>query len=134
MDKITHLSIYQIFKDRVFDNVNSYSEMNESIKKYGEQVSDDYNNRVGMSFEIFTQFFCSRYGNTPLLGIKNVIDTSDDPFTTGYDFTFKSLYDLNGQIQSKWRSNPTHQFTLGELATNSAMASDMDIVKDNNIL
>lgn len=33
--KITHLSVYQISKDGVFDNVNSYSEMNEQIKLYG---------------------------------------------------------------------------------------------------
>jgi superfamily II DNA or RNA helicase len=134
--KITHQSIYKISNDKVFDNVNSYKELNDSIKSYGEcqSSSEDYNNSVGAAFEIFTQFFCLKYGDTPLIGIKNIQDTSDDPYTTGYDFTFIDFNDENGQIQSKWRSNPTHQFTLGELATNSAIAADMDIKGDNNIL
>ncbi len=46
--RLTHLSIYQISKDGVFDNVNSYKELNGSIKKYGESKgtpgSDEYNN------------------------------------------------------------------------------------------
>lgn len=132
--KITHLSVFQISKDGVFDNVNSYRELNESIKLYGESQPEEYNNLVGNAFEIFTQFFCLKYGDTPLIGIKNIQDTSDDPFTTGYDFTFIDIKDKNGQIQSKWRSNPKHQFTLGELATNSAIAADMNIEGDNNIL
>ena len=134
MMKITHLSVFQISKDGVFDNVNSYRELNESIKLYGESQPEEYNNLVGNAFEIFTQFFCLKYGDTPLIGIKNIQDTSDDPFTTGYDFTFIDIKDKNGQIQSKWRSNPKHQFTLGELATNSAIAADMNIEGDNNIL
>jgi superfamily II DNA or RNA helicase len=136
--KITHRSIYQVFKDDVFKNVNSYRELNDEIKKYGESLgspgSNPYNDSVGMCFEIFTQFFCMKYGETPLIGMKNVMDTSDDAFNQGYDFTFESLSGKNGQIQSKWRSNTSHQFTLGELATNSSIASDMDIEKDNNIL
>lgn len=136
--KITHRSIYQVFKDDVFKNVNSYRELNDEIKKYGESLgspgSNPYNDSVCMCFEIFTQFFCMKYGETPLIGIKNVMDTSDDAFNQGYDFTFESLSGKNGQIQSKWRSNTSHQFTLGDLATNSAIASDMDIEKDNNIL
>lgn len=132
--RITHQSIYQISKDKVFENVNSYSEMNKSIKKYGEFIPEDYNNRVGMAFEIFTQYFCMRYNNIPLLGIKDIIDTSDDPFTAGYDFTFTDFYGKPGQIQSKWRGNDLHRFTLTELGTNSSIAADYDISKDNNIL
>lgn len=136
--KITHLSVYKILQDGVFNNVNSYEDMNNSIKTYGEKFglsgTDKYNESVGACFEIFTQFFCMKYGNTPLLGITKIVDTSDDPYQVGYDFTFIDLNGNNGQIQSKWRSNPTHQFTIGELATNSAIASDNDISKDNNIL
>jgi superfamily II DNA or RNA helicase len=131
--KITHLSIYQISKDGVFDNVNSYSEMNESIKLYGEQ-NNDYNDRTGLSFEIFTQFFCLKYGDNPLLGIKNIQDTSDDPFTMGYDFTYTDFYNKPGQIQSKWRSNPTYQFKISDLGSNGEMARNFNIDKDNNIL
>lgn len=98
--RLTHLSIYQISKDGVFDNVNSYKELNDSIKKYGESKgtpgSDEYNNAVGNSFEIFTQFFCLKYGNHPLLGIKNITDTSDDSFNVGYDFTFIDFSDKPG--------------------------------------
>jgi hypothetical protein len=35
--KITHLSVYKILQDGVFNNVNSYEDMNNSIKKYGER-------------------------------------------------------------------------------------------------
>ena len=59
--KITHLSVYKILQDGVFNNVNSYEDMNNSIKKYGERHglsgSDKYNETVGACFEIFTQFF-----------------------------------------------------------------------------
>jgi len=131
--KITHQSIYKIANDNVFDNTNSYKELNNDIKVYGES-SDNYNDYVGAAFEIFTQFFCLKYGETPLIGIKDIQDTSDDPFTAGYDFTFIDYNNNKGQIQSKWRSNPSHQFALSELAINSAIAADMDIAGDNNIL
>ena len=133
MKKITHLSVYKIEKDNVFHNVNSYSEMNDTIKKYGESCPSEYNDRVGMSFEIFTQFFCLRNEN-PLLGIKQITDTSDDPFNVGYDFTYTDFNDKPGQIQSKWRSNPSHQFKIGDLGSNGEMARNQDIEKDNNIL
>jgi superfamily II DNA or RNA helicase len=136
--RITHQSIYKISNDKVFDNVNSYRELNESIKLYGQSKgdvgSDEYNNSVGKAFEIFTQFFFLKHGDTPLIGIKNIQDTSEDPSTAGYDFTYIDLRGKPGQIQSKWRSNPNHQFTLNELATNSAIAADMGIDGDNNIL
>lgn len=136
--KITHQSIYKISEDKVFDNVNSYKELNESIRKYGESLgspgSDIYNHAVGPCFEIYTLFFCLKYGNHPLLGIKNIQDTSDDPFNEGFDFTFVDFNDNPGQIQSKWRSNPSYQFSIGDLATNGEMARNLNIEKDNNIL
>lgn len=135
---ITHQSVYKIHKDKVFDNVNSYEDMNNAIRKYGESLgkhdTEEYRNGVGMPFEIFTQYFCIRYNESPILGIKDIRDTSDDPYNMGYDFTYTSLFDKPGQIQSKWRGNPRHQFTIGELAINSAIASDMGIEKDNNVL
>jgi superfamily II DNA or RNA helicase len=135
---ITHQSVYKIHKDKVFEKVNSYEEMNNAIKRYGESLgshdSEGYRNGVGMPFEIFTQYFCIRYNESPILGIKDIRDTSSDPFNVGYDFTYTSMFDKAGQIQSKWRGNPRHQFTLGELAINSAIASDMGIEADNNIL
>ena len=136
--KISHLSIYQISKDGVFDNVNSYKDLNENIKKYGESLgtpgTNEYNNTIGSCFEVFTQFFCIKYGNHPLLGIKNIQDTSDDPYTEGYDFTFVDFKNRPGQIQSKWRNNPSYQFTIGDLGTNGEMARNLNIEKDNNIL
>lgn len=132
--KITHLSIFKIAKLGLFDNVNSYSEMNKAIEDFGKNSGSDYNTLTGEAFEIFNQYFCIRYNNIPLLGIKNIIDTSDDPFNAGYDFTYTDFSDKMGMIQSKWRSNTRHQFTLGELATNGAIANDYGIEKDNNIL
>jgi superfamily II DNA or RNA helicase len=133
--RISHQSVYKIKKDKVFDSVNSYKELNDAIRTYGESLGiEEYNNAVGNCFEVFTQFFCMKYGNTPLLRILNISDTSDDPYNQGYDFTFTDFDGMSGQIQSKWRSNPKHQFTLSELSANSAIASDMGIGKDNNIL
>jgi superfamily II DNA or RNA helicase len=138
MKNITHLSIFKIENDKVFENVNSYKELNDSIKKYGLSVgdkqSDEYRDSTGMAFEIFTQFFCIKYGDNPLLGIRDVNDTSDDPFNEGFDFTYTDYSEKPGQIQSKWRSNPTYQFKIGELATNGEMARNLDIDRDNNIL
>lgn len=136
MQKITHLSIFKIYKENVFLNVNSYGDMNNSIKEYANNGESDidYKIRAGEAFEIFTQFFCQKYGNHPLLGIKNVLDTSDDPFTMGYDFTFTDFKDQLGMIQSKWKSNPTYTFKSKNLATNGEVAYGEDVEKDNNIL
>ena len=55
--KISHLSIYQISKDGVFDNVNSYKDLNENIKKYGESLgtpgTNEYNKTIGSAFFCF---------------------------------------------------------------------------------
>ena len=131
---ITHRDIFEISKELVFENVNSYSEMNSSIKEYGNKFIEDYKNKVGMAFEIFTQFFAMKYGSTPLLNMLDILDTSDDPYNAGYDFTFTTIDNKPGHIQSKFKSDPTYQFKLTDLATNSAIASDNDIEKDNNIL
>lgn len=137
--KITHLSTYKVHDNKVFDNVNSYKDLNDQIKAYGRSGSDgpnddNYRIRTGEAFEIFTQFFCMKYGSTPLLGINKVVDTSDDPFNEGFDFTFTDMDGQIGQIQSKWRSDPTHQFTIGDLATNGEMARNLNIGSNNNIL
>lgn len=42
---ITHRSIYQISKDNVFGSVNSYRELNDAIKKYGETFGYDFNDK-----------------------------------------------------------------------------------------
>lgn len=136
--KITHLSIYRINDSKVFDNINSYAELNNAISSYGksgsEEEDDNYNIRVGEAFEVFTQFFCLKYGSTPLLGINQIVDTSDSPFNEGFDFTFTDMKGDPGQIQSKWRSDPSYQFTIGDLATNGEMARNLNIGRDNNIL
>lgn len=97
--KITHLSVYRINENKVFENVNSYKELNDSIKSYGMSSGDNigsenYNLKVGEAFEVFNQFFCIKYGSTPLLGIGKVVDTSDSPFNEGFDFTFTDLKEI----------------------------------------
>ena len=134
MKKINHASVYKIAKSGIFDHVNSYDDLNKSIKFYGELVQDDYTTRTGEAFEIYTEFFSIRNGKDKMLSILNIQDTSSDPFNAGYDFNFIDILGRPGMVQSKWRSNPMHQFTLNELSTNGQIAYDMDILKDNNIL
>ncbi len=137
--KITHLGVYQIFKDKVFDNVNSCDQMNKTIAKYGgnpktEQEHIEYGKKIGIAFEIYTQFFYIRYNNDPSLGVKDIKDTSENPFNPGYDFTHTSLYDKRGHVQAKWRENPLHQFTAHDMGTNGDAAYSLGVLKDDNIL
>jgi len=86
---ISHQSRFDIHDSQVFYNVNSYEEMNVAILQHGlqrgDKGSDEYNTFVGMAFEVFNEYFCSRYSSDPLLGIKNITDTSDDPYNDGFD-------------------------------------------------
>lgn len=133
---ITHLSIYKIDKFEVFETVDSYDKMNQAIFSFGEDENKPltYEKRVGEAFEIYTQFFCNRYGETPLLGIFEVTDTSDDAFTRGYDFLFKSIGGRLGQLQSKCRKNPVYSFNSGELSTMGDVARSYNIDNDKSIL
>ena len=139
LKKITHLAVYQIYKDRLFDNVNSYEEMNRVINKYGganktEEEKIKHNNNAGYAFEVFTQFFFIRYNAYPELGVKDIQDTSDLPMNPGFDFIHKNLYNKRGHIQSKWRSNPSHQFTAFDMGTNGDAAYGYDVEPTDNIL
>ena len=128
MRKIKHNAVHEIQRLNIFENINSYSDMNNVISKIKDK------NLKGDIFEIFTNYFFIYFDNNPMLGVKNIVDTSDDQYNEGFDFTFTSLHDKPGQIQSKWKSNPTHQFTMVELATNDSCAHGDNISKNNNIL
>jgi len=137
--KITHLGIYQIYKDNLFANVNSYSQMNTAIEKYGgsrktEVEQNQYFHKTGMAFEIFNQYFFIRYNGYPNLGVTNIKDTSDNPYNPGFDFSYTDLNNKFGLIQSKWRSNPLYQFELGSLSTAGEAAMSFGVIATNNIL
>jgi superfamily II DNA or RNA helicase len=139
MKKITHIGVYQIYKDRLFDNVNSYDEMNKAIKKYGGVIKTEadtkkYTDNTGRAWEIFNMYFILRYLNIPKLGITNIKDTSDHPFNPGYDFNFTDFSGKRGHIQSKWRDNPLHEFGRQDMSSNCQAAYLNNVSRDNNIL
>lgn len=104
--KITHKSVYNIYIENVFENVNSYTEMNNAIVKYGgkDTNSEKYRKRTGSSFEVFNQFWMLKFGKQADIGVDNIIDTSYDEFNEGYDFSFVDNVGLPGIIQTKWRN------------------------------
>ena len=129
---IKHIAIYEISRLGIFDNINSYSDMNKIISKIKDK------NLKGDIFEIYTNYFFIHFNNNPMIGVKDIVDTSDDKYNIGFDFTYTSLNNKPGQIQSKWKANPLHQFKSTELATNDQEYLDLVLnhgaTKENNIL
>lgn len=139
MIKITHLGVYEVHKDKLFENVNSYSDLNKAILKWAKKPKpgeDDkeYRRKSGLAYEIFAQFFTIKYGQTPRLGITNIQDTSTDPNNPGYDFTFQDLYNNPGLIQVKWRDNDIHEFPNYSFSTFNEQADLFGVLPTNRIL
>lgn len=137
--KITHQHRFSINENHVFNDVSSYDELDVAIKQYGisqnsNTTSEEYRRAVGAAFEVFNQFFCLKYGSTPLLNINKITDTSLDPFNEGYDFSFSSLDENSGMLQTKWKSDSHHKFTRKELGTFSSVLRDEGITPNNSIL
>ena len=120
MIKITHLGVYQIHQDKLFDKVNSYTDLVKAIKKWAKKnpLSEDdeeYNNKTGKAYEIFAQFWALTFGHNNAINIKDLIDTSDDKYHRGNDFSYKDLFENPGMIQVKFRNSGNYQFYNGAL-------------------
>lgn len=140
MVKLGHLRTLDIAQAGVFANVSTYDGLVEAIRTWGldgsEVGSETYNDRVGAAFEVYTEFWLTRYGtaSNPLLGVARVSHTSQDPMQCGFDFNYDDLGGLLGHVQSKYRSNPTHLFSPSELGTFITMADGEGIPAARRIL
>jgi superfamily II DNA or RNA helicase len=134
---INHLSVKQISQAGVFNGIANYDQLIDAIKNYGgNSSSEEYNDRVGAAWEVFTEFFLKRYSgqNNPHFSVNNVKDTSQNKYQVGYDFTYSDRDGNRGLAQSKFRSNITHKFTRVELGTYASIADEEGIPSDRRIL
>lgn len=119
MNKITHGGIYKIHRAKLFENVNSYTDLVKTIKKWGKNNPNEndtgYNKLVGMAYEIFFHFWGLTCGHNVGVSIKDLQDTSYDEHNRGDDFLYTSLFDEPGGIQVKFRSSGIYQFHNGAL-------------------
>jgi superfamily II DNA or RNA helicase len=119
MNKITHHGVYRIHKTKLFENVNSYTDLVKTIRKWGKNNPNEndpgYNKLVGMAYEVFFQFWGLTCGHNVGVSIKDIRDTNYDEFNRGDDFLHSNLFDEPGAIQVKFRSSGIYQFHNGAL-------------------
>lgn len=103
-------------KSGLFDNLRCYVDFEAAVVAYGKLFDDElYNDRVGESFEVYTEYFFARFGKETTLGVGNITDTSQNKFERGLDFFFYTHNNERGVIQSKYRSDPTYKFNFSSL-------------------
>lgn len=111
MNKLRHVNVIDVANHGVFDGVNDFDKMNAEIFAYGCDAgppgSEAYNDRVGHAYEVYAEFWWTRYGShaNPMLGVHSVMHTSDDKYCPGYDFSAKDMKGDEAHIQVKWRSS-----------------------------
>ena len=86
MVKLTHIFAPILYKDMVFDNVNSYTELDNAILRYGgkDSKSEDYRQKTAMAFEVYNQYFVEKFGYNMDLDICDIIDMSASKFNSRY--------------------------------------------------
>lgn len=146
---ITHLSVGDIARKKVFKGVKNYDDMCKAVSKYPKiksnsnnpnDVDDDSdvrsrsNTMKGNAFEVFTQFFMLYFGFETSIDVYDIKDTSNNEYQKGYDFTHRSKYGEPGRIQVKYKKNGLHSFDFMQLVTFIAMANNDNITRNNNIL
>lgn len=146
---ITHLSVGDISRKKVFKEVRCYDDMCKGVLKYPKikttyidpnDVDDDTdiksrsNTMKGNAFEVFTQFFMLYFGFETAIDVYNLKDTSNNEFQRGYDFTHKSKYGKPGHIQVKFKSNSLHSFEYNQLESFFGTAYNHRIKRNQNIL
>jgi len=147
MVKLNHIKTKQVFDSGFFNNITCYNELEQAIIKYADVVNQggvertrevelEYYARLGEAFEVYTEFFFSRFGvkENPLLNITNIKDTSSVKMNVGYDFTYKDIRDNLGHIQSKFSHIPIHTFTRKALGTFVSMADEDGVPANRRVL
>lgn len=136
--QITHLKRFEVQMAGVFKDVQTLDDLDTSIYEYGlscgERGTEPYRRATGAAYEIYNQFFCTRYEGDTLLGIRDVQDTSLTPFNSGFDFTFNSPDGSVGLLQTKWHHNINWKFTEGELGTFGGRILDEGVQIPNNAI
>lgn len=114
---INHIQAYHVANSGLFDNLNSYDDLNKAIAAYGKQGKQgSREERLGAAFEVFTEFFLDRFGSNVHTGVYELKGTSSNGFEPGADFRFKDAPGRDGIVQCKYRSNHFHQFKEADLA------------------
>lgn len=159
---LQHLWTKCIYDAHVFEGITSYAGMLKAIVAFGQTPEADmppsvrgeidqdradaqamgrnydghFNVTVGAAFEVFTEFFLSHYGTkaNPLLGILDVMHTSDEKFQVGYDFTATNLKKQPSRIQVKYRGDPTHKLSRSDLASFISISDEEGIPPERRIL
>lgn len=138
MIKIQHQKRFDTRTSAVYKGIASLDDLDASILQvgleHGSKDTDEYKTFAGAAYEVYCEFFCKKYGSTPVLGINNVLDTSLDPFNEGFDFSFLAQDGKRGMLQSKWKSNPVYKFKRAKLAMFLAVLREDNISPSNSIL
>jgi len=135
---LSHHHRFEVHTAGIFNDVNSYSELNNAIRMYGTSKggsdTEGYRVAVGGAFEVFCEYFYRRYDTDVHIGVTELQDTSTDRFQVGYDFIYNNLQQEEGRIQTKWKGDSTHKFTRDELGTFSSILYEEGILHHNAIL
>jgi len=147
MVKLNHIKTKQMFDSGFFNNVTCYSDLEQAIIKYADVVNQcgvertrevelEYYARLGEAFEVYTEFFFSRFGvkENVLLNVTNIKDTSTNKMNVGYDFLYHDTKGRLGHIQSKFSHIPTHVFTRKALGTFVSMADEEGVPSERRVL
>jgi superfamily II DNA or RNA helicase len=121
--------------DNVFDNVTSVHELISTITRHGgDSKSEGYTDRIGMSWEVFVEFYLSRFGSDSRLHVHNLNHTSYNKYQVGYDFTAENATHEQMLVQAKFHSDPTYKFKRTDLQSFSSISEESDVAPKNRIL
>ena len=136
---LSHKTVLDLDSSNLFTNISSYPALLEAIKEFGgphktEEEKKAYYKRKGAAFEVFAEYWLKRFSGeaNPLLGVKDVKQTSNDEFQVGFDFLASDLKGETVHVQVKHR--PNHEFTRDDLGTFVSKADEDGIPASRRIL
>lgn len=132
---LKHIQAYHVANSGLFDKPKSYDDLNKAIAAYGKNgTQGTQEERLGAAFEVFSEFFLTQFGTDAHVGVNELKDTSSNKFEVGADFLFKNNSGLDGIVQCKFRSNPTHKFKEVELSSAVLIAFRTRILMPVNLI
>jgi len=137
---MNHNQTLNIAKSGLFGNIKRIEDLDAAIVAYSklatDQGLDTRENRCGMAFEVYGEFWLTRYGPNPIMKIYNVTDTSSNVMNKGVDFTFIDAPSggKRGIVQCKYRSNPSYEFIQTDLSTFIYEFAIENLSKNNSVL
>ena len=136
---MNHNQALNIAKSGLFGNIKKIEELDAAIVAYSKRATgqglDTRENRCGMAFEVYAEFWLTKIGPRGM-NIYEVTDTSSNVMNKGVDFTFIDAPSggKRGIIQCKYRSNPMHEFTQDDLSTFIYEFAIENLSKNNSVL